>query len=250
MTLTPEDIEAQVFREKFKGYDQDEVDAFLDRVSDRLNELTKERDEILERMQSVEADARESIEAERLLKRTLITAQRTADETVAEAVASAQSTIADADARAAQIVADAEARAATILGDAERAAAQTRAAATQEVDAQRAAAEEQLRQVRTAVSELQRFRSEYRDRVRAAVAEQLAMLDGMGDVPEPPAEMARLAAAPPPARVEPAAQPAEAPRSTLDAAPAVPRWQPPLDGGDAEETFGTMRAPEPNEEQT
>ena len=269
MTLTPDDIEAQVFREKFKGYDQDEVDAFLDRVMDRLTELSKERDELVERMQSVEADARESIEAERLLKRTLITAQRTADETVAEAVASAQSTIADADARAAQIVADAEARAAHIVGDAERAAGETRAAATQQVDAQRAAAEDQLRQVRVAVGELQRFRSEYRDRVRAAVAEQLAMLDGLGDVPDVPPEMTRLAAAPLPdaaapqaesapqaASQQPAAQPQpapvaepapsyepssspspsepeQAPPSALDTEPAVPRWQPPLDVGDS-----------------
>src|SRR3712207_8382458 len=80
MPLTAADVEAQVFREKFKGYDQDEVDAFLDRVSDRLNELERERDEAVSRMQAVEADAAEAIEAERLLKRTLITAQRTADE--------------------------------------------------------------------------------------------------------------------------------------------------------------------------
>ena len=214
MTLTPQDVEAQVFREKFKGYDQDEVDAFLDRVSDRLSELIKERDELAERMQSVEADARESIEAERLLKRTLITAQRTADETVAEAVAQAQATIAETDQRAAQILADAEARAAQLVGAAERTAAETVEAGNREVEAARASAEQQLREVQTVVAELQRFRSEYRDRVRAAIAEQLAVLDGLGDVPEVPPEMARLATS-----AAESTSPPTAPQSALDGDP-------------------------------
>lgn len=196
MTLTPQDIEAQVFREKFKGYDQDEVDAFLDRVSDALTQLLRERDEMAERMAAVEEDARESIEAERLLKRTLITAQRTADETVAEAMAQANSAIAEADQRAAQIVSEAQSRAQQIVGDAERSSAELIASGRAEVEAHREAAEQDLRQVRAAVAELQRFRVEYRDRVRAAVAEQLAMLDGAGDIPDVPPEMAKLAAAP------------------------------------------------------
>lgn len=200
MVLTPGDIEAQVFREKFKGYDQDQVDSFLDRVAADLTELVRERDEAIERMKRVEADAAESIEAERLLKRTLITAQRTADETVAEAVAQAQSTIAEADHRAAQTVADAEARAADIVQEAERRAADLVTQARREAESRSLAAEEQIQQVRRAVAELQRFRTEYRDRVRAAIAEQLAILDSAAEVPEVPPEMARLAAAPEPER--------------------------------------------------
>ncbi|MPZ71953.1 MAG: DivIVA domain-containing protein [Nitriliruptorales bacterium] len=168
MVLTPEEIEAQVFREKFKGYDEDEVDSFLDRVASDLTELVRERDAAVERMRQVETDAAESMEAERLLKRTLITAQRTADETVAEAVAKANSTISEADERATRMVEEAEARSADIL----------------------AAAERELEHVRHAVAELQRFRVEYRDRVRAAVAEQLAALDRAGEMPEVPPEVA------------------------------------------------------------
>lgn len=192
--LTPQDIEAQVFREKFKGYDQDEVDGFLDRVSDRISELLRERDELLGRVERVEADAAESIEAERLLKRTLITAQRTADETVAEAMAQANATVAEAGQRAAEMVVEAQQRSADLMADAERRAAELVARGHQEADARRAMAEEELERVRWAVTELQRFRNEYRDRVRAVVAEQLAMLDRAGDVPDVPPEMARLAA--------------------------------------------------------
>ena len=195
MSLTPADIEAQVFREKFKGYDQDEVDAFLDRVSDRLSELERERDESIKRLHEVEEGASEALEAERLLKRTLITAQRTADATVAEAVEQANLAIAEADQRAAEIVSTAEARAAEIVSDAERSASENLRQARAAIESRQAAADEQLRQVQHAVAELQRFRSEYRDRVRAAVAEQLAMLDSVADIPDPPAEMTRLASA-------------------------------------------------------
>jgi cell division initiation protein len=196
MELTAQDIEQQVFREKFKGYDQDEVDAFLDRVAERINELVRERDAAIERMHSVEADAADSIEAERLLKRTLITAQRTADETVAEAVAQANATVSESEQRATQLLADAEARALDIVQDAERRAGDLVATARREAEARAASADADLEQVRRAVAELNRFRVEYRERVRAAVAEQLALLDRADNMPDVPPEMARLAALP------------------------------------------------------
>jgi DivIVA domain-containing protein len=191
--LSPQDIEAQVFREKFKGYDQDEVDGFLDRVADRLTQLVREREELLERVERVEADAADSIEAERLLKRTLITAQRTADETVAEAIAQANQSIAEAEQRAHQIVSDAQERATEVVADAERRAGDLVAQGRREIEQRRAAADSELSQVREAIGELQRFRMEYRERVRAAVAEQLALLDRADDIPDIPTQMARLA---------------------------------------------------------
>ena len=191
--LTPQDIETQVFREKFKGYDQEEVDGFLDHVSAQWREVLREREELLARVDRVEADAAESIEAERLLKRTLITAQRTADETVAEAVAQANQAISEADQRAQQIVADAEGRATEIVADAERRAGDLIAQTRRDVETRRSAAEADLARMREAVAELQRFRKEYRERVRAAVAEQLALLDRADDIPDIPPEMVRLA---------------------------------------------------------
>lgn len=229
--LTPDDIENQVFREKFKGYDQDEVDAFLDRVSDRLNDLLKEREELLARVARVERDAAESIEAERLLKRTLITAQRTADETVAEAAAQANTTVAEAAERATQITTEAEERAhRTVVGaedqarqivaEAEQRAADLVSSARREAQARQDAAERDLEQVRRAVAELQRFRTDYRDRVRAVVAEQLEILDRSGDIPEVPAEMMRLAGEAERRAELTGRTPADAARSALASEPA------------------------------
>ena len=195
-TLTVQDIEQQVFRQTFKGYDQGEVDVFLDRVVEQIKELARERDAAIERMQRVEEDAADSIEAERLLKRTLITAQRTADETVAEAVAQANATVTESEQRAGELLADAEVRALDIVSDAERRAGELVAAARRDAEARAAAAENDLDQVRRAVAELNRFRAEYRERLRAAVAEQLALLDRADDMPDVPPEIARLAALP------------------------------------------------------
>jgi cell division initiation protein len=180
VTLTPEDIEHQVFKERFRGYDPREVDRFLDRVAARINELIRERDELTARVRELSQRAGE--ESEDLLKRTLVAAQRTADETVAEAKALAEQAIADARAESEQILEDARLRAAEI---AERSRA----------DAQR---------VRGAVAELRRFREEYRERIEAVVADQLAALDRAGDLPDVPDDLA--AGLPGPADGEPAGE--------------------------------------------
>ncbi|CAN5481871.1 hypothetical protein BH23ACT7_BH23ACT7_28020 [soil metagenome] len=241
MTLTPDDIERQVFAQEFRGYDRNEVDQFLDRISEVVKDLVRERDALAGRVEAAERDAGariaaaesraadievrsgEALEAERLLKRTLVMAQRTADETVAEARAQADQTVAearaqvehaleearasvdDAERRAADLVGEARARAEETLaeayrqaedlvGDARREAdellADARARALHERETSRAEAE----RVRRAVADLARFRDIYRDQVRAVIAEQLAMIERAGDIPELPRQLEDLAA--------------------------------------------------------
>lgn len=171
MNVTPETIEKQLFTQRFRGYDQQEVDRFLDRVSARLSELTAERDELVRerdelaaRVRELEESGGESEESEKLLQRTLVVAQRTADETVHDARATAEQTIADARAEAEEITAD----------------ARRQAAAEQERAKQIAA------RIRDAVEDFARFRGDLRERFEAAVAEQLAVLDRteLPDLPE------------------------------------------------------------------
>jgi DivIVA domain-containing protein len=173
VTLTPEDIERQEFKERFRGYDQDEVDRFLDRVAARIAELTKERGELSRRVREAERQAAEGSEAEHLLRRTLVAAQRTADETVAEARSQAE-----------QALSDAREEAARLLSDARRDAA---ALATQ--------ATAQATQVRAAMDELRRFQGEYRERVRQVMTEQLTLLERTGELPELPAQLDATVAA-------------------------------------------------------
>lgn len=164
MTLTPDDIERQEFKERFRGYDQQEVDRFLDRVAARISELVREREELARRLRELERQASEGAEAEQLLKRTLVAAQRTADETVAEARAQADQALADVREQAERILADARAESARVSTE----------------------AQSQAQRVHRAIDELRRFRGEYRDRVRAVVAEQLDLLDRVGELPDLP----------------------------------------------------------------
>lgn len=175
MSLTPEDVEKQVFKERFRGYDQDEVDRFLDRVSASVGELIRERDLLRDRVRDLERQAAETSESGELLQRTLVAAQRTADETIDEARATAEQTVEDARSRAEEI-----------LSEARNEAEETVAAAHQRSGENERQAHEVLDRVRRVVEDLSRFRSEYRERVEAVIAEQLALLDRAGELPELP----------------------------------------------------------------
>ncbi len=193
MTLTPEDIERQVFKERFRGYDQDEVDRFLDQLSERIVELTQERDRLAEQLLEAQQQSSEAVEAERLLKRTLVAAQRTADETVAEARTQAEQALAGAREQADQVLAQARVEADELLDEARRRAEELLTDARREAAYEREQARANADAVRRAVEQLRRFRGEYRERVRAVIAEQLDFLDRVGDVPEPPPALDELA---------------------------------------------------------
>lgn len=165
MSLTTKDVENQVFTERFRGYDQDEVDQFLDRVSESIAELTRERDGLRDRISQLERGAEQVGESGQTLQRTLVAAQRTADATIDEARATAGQVIADAHRRAGE-------------------------------EAQQAL--EVLDHVRHAVQELSRFRSEYREQVASVIAEQLALLDRAGELPELPEGLRALGEQGPP----------------------------------------------------
>lgn len=179
MSLTPQDIQRD-FKERFRGYDPDEVDEHLSRLADRVVSLQDERDRALERVREVERSGgggsggggNGTLESERLLKRTLIAAEQTADRVVSEAESEAERVVSDARRRADELLASA------------------RSAADREWREARDGAD----RVRRAVAHLRAFRDDYTERVRSAIAEQLAVLDRVGDLPEIPSSVERLGA--------------------------------------------------------
>lgn len=192
MAITPDDIHAQTFKERFKGYDEEEVDHFLAQVADGVAELHREREELAERVRELEeggggGDSSGISDTEALLRRTLVTAQRAADDTVAEARATAEQTVADAREEAETLLADARREAEDLL-------ARARAQAEQDVELARSERERVL----AAVDDLRRLRGEYAERVRAVIAEQLDLLDRTGDLPELPADLDALSDLEPP----------------------------------------------------
>jgi cell division initiation protein len=81
MRLSPMDIRNQQFTMKlFRGFDPQEVDAFLDDVSEDYETLLKENALLKEQLQALEERARGHEGRERVLQETLITTQRLTEE--------------------------------------------------------------------------------------------------------------------------------------------------------------------------
>lgn len=81
MRLSPIDIRQQEFSTKmFRGFDRNEVDAFLDDVAEEYEGVLRENATLREQVGSYEERARGLGETERTLKDTLVTTQRVAEE--------------------------------------------------------------------------------------------------------------------------------------------------------------------------
>jgi cell division initiation protein len=120
MEVTSRALREVEFREKLRGYNQDDVDEFLERVAEGVDALHERLRQALERAARAEqaakaaaASAQESSSSEPgvdddTLRRTLILAQRTADMAVKEANEKAEEILANAQNEARQLVADAQ----------------------------------------------------------------------------------------------------------------------------------------------
>src|ERR1051326_2382571 len=85
MELTAKVIHDVEFRMALRGYDPDEVDAFISQVERGIEALqTRVRDSEA-RAERAEQRAREAGENDDAIRRTLVLAQRTADQATAEA---------------------------------------------------------------------------------------------------------------------------------------------------------------------
>jgi len=85
MDVSPQSLREIEFREKRRGYDQDEVDEFIERVAAGVEILQERVREATERAVRAEQQAREVFDGDDALRRTLGLAQRTADLAVNEA---------------------------------------------------------------------------------------------------------------------------------------------------------------------
>jgi len=86
MRISPQDIRQQQFTVKmFRGFDPQEVDAFLEDVADDYETLLKEVQFLKEQLAAQEERQRGVTELEKALQDTLVTSQRLADELKAAA---------------------------------------------------------------------------------------------------------------------------------------------------------------------
>ena len=167
MELTPQRLREVEFKERWRGYDPEEVDDLLERVAAGLEDFENRVRQATERAVRAEQRASEGSDTDETLRRTLVLAQRTAD-----------AAIADAEERARQLVADAEQQAATMVSDAE-------AEARRITDENETRLRENVSSLESARSTLQhdvdalgRYLTDERERIRTTLQALIQRVDG------------------------------------------------------------------------
>jgi DivIVA domain-containing protein len=242
MDVTPRELRDIDIREGFRGYNRDDVDELLERAAGTIEALNERVRRLTEQVSSAESaptsatTAGGSRETEEMLHRTLLLAQRAADEAVAEAQFKAR-----------QILDDAESKARAQLSEAE-------SSARRQVEGERRRLESEVLELASRrealladVDGLEKFESEYRQRLRRALETDLESLAGkvpaapsarppIHDVDLPQAEGAGASTPAPPAAAPsftPTATPQTPQPPASDAGPptaeirSVPSWDQP-----------------------
>lgn len=80
MRITPLDIQQKQFPMKFRGFDVEEVYAFLEVIREEMEELLRENASLKEAAQRAENQIREFRDMESTLRETLMTAQQMVEE--------------------------------------------------------------------------------------------------------------------------------------------------------------------------
>ena len=138
MRMTPLDVQSHHFARRLRGYDADEVDAFLRIVSEDYEGLVRETESQSDRLRRLERRIEELSAQEELLKETLVSAQAMTEEVRRSAEREAERRLAEVEIRAEKILDASHRRAArldqdirdmralrTRLGQALRSAAET-----------------------------------------------------------------------------------------------------------------------------
>jgi cell division initiation protein len=118
--LTPLEIQKQTFSRGLKGYNPDEVRAYLHLVAEEIERLLRENDRLLRDVTMLREDIEDHTNRERILKDTLLSAQRVAEELTANARKEAELIVKDSELLAERLVSQAQQRVADLersIGD-------------------------------------------------------------------------------------------------------------------------------------
>lgn len=114
MAITPIDINSKDFDRKFKGYDPDQVDDFLDRITLEMESLIKEKRELEKKIKFMGEQVEHYMSLQDTLNKSIVVAQEAADRVKANAEKEAAFIINDANRRASDIVANATEKASVV----------------------------------------------------------------------------------------------------------------------------------------
>ncbi|MDI6602195.1 MAG: DivIVA domain-containing protein [Thermoanaerobacteraceae bacterium] len=118
--LSPVDIQNKKFKRTFRGYNDEEVDKFLDEIIEDYECLYRENIELKDKITSLNDKLNDYKDLEDTLKNILITAQQTSDEIKNNAKAKAELIVKEAEERAEKIIDESNRRALEIKTEYER----------------------------------------------------------------------------------------------------------------------------------
>jgi cell division initiation protein len=95
--LTPLEIQKQTFSRVLKGYQADEVRAYLHLVAEEIERLVRENDRLARDSAALREDLQDHSNRERILKDTLLSAQKVAEDLIANARKEAELIVKDAE---------------------------------------------------------------------------------------------------------------------------------------------------------
>lgn len=95
--ITPQDIHEIKFKTKVRGYSEEEVDDYLDKVAEQMTALIAENEEYQKKLALAVEQLNYLKGLEQTLRDTMITAQRSADETLRAAQKKAESIVQQAE---------------------------------------------------------------------------------------------------------------------------------------------------------
>ena len=114
--ITPLDIRKHSFK-KGKGYDAEEVDAFLEMIANEYENLIKQNLVLNERLKNLTEKLKDYQNIDKTLRDTLVTAQSMSDEMKRNSMKEAELIVKDAEIRAEQIIVDSKKRANTLRSE-------------------------------------------------------------------------------------------------------------------------------------
>jgi len=159
VSLSPEQIVAEEFRLRTRGYDRDEVDAFLDRLADQVEADAARLRSVEQRAAALETELAAVRDREATLTRTLATVQDAAD----------------------RARADADAEVAALRTATERELAEVRERAEQDAQRVRADAEQEAAELRGRLREVQELDASHRAALQGRLEQQLEELRSLPD---------------------------------------------------------------------
>ena len=104
MLITPLDIQQHQFKLKFRGFDVQEVDSFLEDVAEAFESLLREKQQGEEQLRRLKNENKGYREREETFKRAMLHSQKVLEQMKANARKSAELIIADAEIKAEKIL--------------------------------------------------------------------------------------------------------------------------------------------------